>query len=54
MFDEKKYHRIRFYPKVWSNFDEIYEHKPKGCIGCMYDHPLCTENGKVLGTVEQK
>lgn len=50
MTDEgKKYHRIRHYPGRYSGFDLIEECiKPKPCVGCQYDHALCTENGRVL------
>lgn len=51
---EKRYHRIRFYEGGWSNFDEIYEHKDRGCIGCMYKHPFCTEHGKVIAVATVK
>lgn len=47
--EAKRYHRFRFYPKVWSTFDGIEECKrPKGCVGCTYKHPFCDETGKLI------
>ena len=44
----KLFHRIRFYEGRWSSFDSIEEcKKPGQCIGCMFKHPLCDENGRI-------
>lgn len=44
----KRYHRFRFYEGRWSNFDTIEACKsPKGCVGCIYKHPFCDQNGKL-------
>lgn len=47
---EKRWHRFRHYPKVWSTFDQIEEctRPNQFCCGCEFKHPFCTEFGKVL------
>jgi hypothetical protein len=46
---EKRYHCFRHYQGTWSTFDQIEEcAKPNWCCGCTYDHPFCTEYGRVL------
>lgn len=46
--DERRWHRVRFYPNVFSNFDTIEEcKKPAPCLLCNYKHPICNKNGKV-------
>lgn len=44
----KRYHRFRFYPNVWSTFDTIEPCKTRGCLGCMYKHPVCDEDGRII------
>jgi hypothetical protein len=50
MAEIKRFHRIRFYPNGFSNFDDV---KPcptgpgKSCWGCEYKHVFCDENGRV-------
>jgi hypothetical protein len=46
--DDRRFHRFRHYPGVWSTFDMIEPcAKPKRCMGCQYHHPFCTETGRV-------
>lgn len=46
---ELRYHRIRFYPERWSNFDSVELcGKPGSCVGCQFDHPLCDKNGRTV------
>jgi hypothetical protein len=48
MADEKRWHRFRHYPERWSTFDLIEAcEKPKWCCGCEFNHPFCSENGRV-------
>lgn len=46
---EMRYHRVKFYPHTYSNFDSI-EPCPTGpgksCWGCTNGHPHCDKDGR--------
>ena len=45
---EIKFHRFRHYEGRFSNFDLIDPcTKPKFCAGCEFNHPFCSEEGRV-------
>jgi hypothetical protein len=47
---QKRWHRFRHYPGRWSTFDQIEECERPGkfCCGCEFEHPFCSNLGKVL------